>query len=127
VTPRQLAQASLVLPETTWRNEDSARLALARFVQQSGRSLTTRIEVEDVETAVEIVGKGLADSVVPRGVLGELVPRLAPGVGHVSLRPRLYDTVAVVHRRDAVLTPATRLVIELATARIASITEPVTR
>ena len=127
VTARQLSEATLVLPETTWRNEDSARLALARMVQQAGRSLTTRIEVEDVETAVEIVGRGLADSVVPLGVLSELVPRLAPSVGWVSLRPRLYETIAVVHRRDAMLLPATRLVIELATTRIRSITEPVVR
>lgn len=125
VTPRQLAAARLVLAETTWRTEDSSRLALTRAVQETGLSLVTRIEVEDVETAVEVVGRGLADSVVPRGVFNALVPRLAAGVGCVSMRPRMYDTLAIVHRSDAALSPAGRHVIELATARIRAIAEPV--
>lgn len=124
ITPRRLAAATLVLAETTWRSVDSARVAIATAVQQAGRTLETRIEVEDVETAVELVGRGLADSVAPKGVLAELVPRLAPGVGWVSLRPRLYETVAVVHRRDAVLSPAARLITDLAVARIRAIAEP---
>ncbi len=125
VTPRALAEAPLVLPEATWRDRDSARVALSRFAQQAGRSLTTRIEVEDVETVVELVGRGLADSVLPSGVLAELGPRLAPGVGSVSLRPRLHDTITVVHRRDAVLSAGARLVLELAVARIRAVCEPV--
>jgi DNA-binding transcriptional LysR family regulator len=124
VTPRALAAATLVLPETTWRTQDSARVALARFVQETGRSLQTRIEVEDVETAIELVARGLADSVVPRGALSELGPRLAPDVGWVSLRPRQYDSVAVVHRRDAVLSPGAQLVTELAVQRMREVTEP---
>lgn len=127
VTPKALAAAQLVLPEATWRTQDSTRVALNRFVQEAGRSLSTRIEVEDVETAVELVEQGLADSVVQRAVLDELGPRLAPGTGWVSLRPRLYDTIAVVHRRDAVLSPGAQLVISLAVERIQAVTEPVGR
>jgi DNA-binding transcriptional LysR family regulator len=125
VTAKQLAGSSLVLAETTWRNVDSSRLMLTQMLQENGLKLRTRIEVEDVETAMEIVGLGLADSVLPRGVVDQLVPRLAPDVGFVSLRPRMYDTLAIVHRSDAILSPAARVVIELATKRIQSITEPV--
>jgi DNA-binding transcriptional LysR family regulator len=124
VTASMLADAPLVLSETTWRDEDSSRRMLRQMVQRTGSTLRTRIEVEDVETAVEIVGLGLADSVLPRGVVEQLVPRLAPDVGWVSLRPRMYDTIAVVHRRDAELSPAARSVIELATRRIRSVCEP---
>ncbi|MGH3384232.1 MAG: LysR family transcriptional regulator [Nocardioidaceae bacterium] len=125
VTATVLSKASLVMAETSWRQEDSSRRTLREMLQQVGHRLTTRIEVEDVETAVEAVGLGLADSVVPQGVVNQLVPRLAPGVGWVSLRPRTYDTLAVVHRNDAELSVAARLVIELATQRIQSVTEPV--
>jgi DNA-binding transcriptional LysR family regulator len=125
VAAKTLAAAPLVLPEATWRNRDSTRMALDRFAQEAGRSLQTRIEVEDVETAVELVEHGVADSVVQRAVLDELRPRLAPSVGWVSLRPRLHDTIAVVHRRDAVLSPGAQLVIELAVDRIRAVTEPV--
>ena len=127
VTARQLADAELVLPETTWRTEDSARTALTSLVQRSGWTLRTRIEVEDVETAVELVGRGVADSVLQLGVVTELAPRLAPGATWVSLRPRLYDTLAIVHRRDAVLSPATALMIDLAVRRIREVTETVGR
>lgn len=125
VTAKALAAAALVLPEATWRTQDAGRLLLDRFAQEAGRTLQTRIECEDVETALELVQRGLADSVVQRAVIDELGPRLAPDVGWVPLRPRLYDTIGVVHRKDAVLSAGARLVIDLAVARIQAVTEPV--
>lgn len=126
VTAQRLARASLVMPETTWRAEDSTRIVLRQMLHETGRNPTTRIEVEDVETAVELAGRGLADTIIPRGAVDQLLPRLAPDAGFVSLRPRQYDTLAIVHRAGAVLSPAAQLMIELATARIRSIAEPVT-
>ncbi len=125
ITAHRLAQASLVMPETTWRADDSTRTLLRQMLHETGRNPQTRIEVEDVETAVELVGMGLADSVIPRGAAAQLLPRLAPEAGMVSLRPRQYDTLAIVHRADAALSPAAQLMIELATRRIQSIAEPV--
>lgn len=126
VSAHRLAQASLVMPETSWRHVDSIRIILRRMLHETGRNPTTRIEVEDIETAVELVGMGLADSIIPRGAAEQLLPRLAPDAGWVSLRPRVYDTFAVVHRADATLSPAARLMIELATARIQEVAEPLT-
>ncbi len=125
VTAQKLAEASVVMPETTWRSDDSTRIVLRRMLHETGRNPQTRIEVEDVETAVELVGMGLADSVIPRGAAEQLLPRLAPTAGWVSLRPRQYDMLAIVHRAGATLSPAAKLMIELATARIQSIAEPV--
>jgi DNA-binding transcriptional LysR family regulator len=93
----------------------------------TGINPQTRIEVEDVETAVELVGMGLADSVIPHGAAEALLPRLAPDAGWVSLRPRQADTIAIVHRKGATLSPAAQLMIELATERIQAIAEPVRR
>ncbi|MDT9595393.1 LysR family transcriptional regulator [Nocardioides zeae] len=124
VTASRLAQATLVMPETTWRAVDSTRIVLRQMLHETGRNPTTRIEVEDVETAVELVGMGLADSVIPRGAADSLLPRLAPHAGSVPLRPRQYDVIAVVHRAEATLSPAAELMIELATARIQQIAEP---
>jgi DNA-binding transcriptional LysR family regulator len=125
VTAARLAQASLVMPETTWRSEDSTRIVLRRMLHEAGRNPKTRIEVEDVETAVELVGMGLADSVIHRGDAEQLLSRLAPHAGFVPLRPRQFDTMAIVHRAGAALSPAATLMIELATRRIQAITEPV--
>jgi DNA-binding transcriptional LysR family regulator len=125
ITADRLARASLVLAETTWRATDSTRVLLRQMLHETGRNPATRIEVEDVETAVELVGLGLADSVVHRGVAAQLLPRLAPHAGHVSLRPKQFDTLAIVHRAGATLSPAAQLMIELATRRIQAVAEPV--
>ena len=125
VNAQRLAQASLVMPETTWRATDSTRIVLRQMLHETGRNPQTRIEVEDVETAVELVGMGLADSVVPKGAALQLLPRLAPNAGWVAMRPKQFDTLAIVHRAGATLSPAARLMIELATRRIQEIAEPV--
>jgi DNA-binding transcriptional LysR family regulator len=125
VTAQRLAAASLVMPETTWREQDSTRTVLRQMLHETGRNPQTRIEVEDVETAVELVGMGLADSVIERGAAEQLIPRLAPNAGWVRLRPRQYDTFAIVHRAGASLSPAALLMIELATKRIQAIAEPI--
>lgn len=125
VTAHRLSLATLVMSETTYRAVDSTRATLRQLMHETGRNPQTRIEVEDIETAVELVGLGLADSVVPKGAAEQLIPRLAPNAGWVPLRPRQWDTFAVVHRTGAVLSPAAQLMIELATARIQAIAEPI--
>ncbi|HEX5089646.1 MAG TPA: LysR family transcriptional regulator [Nocardioides sp.] len=125
VTAKRLSEASLVMPETTWRATDSTRMMLRQLLHETGQNPPTRIEVEDVEIAVELVGLGLADSVIPRGAAEQLLPRLAPNADWVSFRPRLYDNFAIVHRRGATLSPAAQLMIELATKRIQAIAQPI--
>ena len=125
ITAHRLSQASLVMPETTWRADDSTRRVLRQMLHETGRNPQTRIEVEDVETAVELVGMGYADSVIPKGAADQLLARLAPTAGWVSLRPRQYDMFAIVHRAGATLSPAAQLMIELATKRIQDIAEPI--
>lgn len=125
VTARRLSEATLVMPETTFRAVDSVRIILRQMLHETGRNPQSRIEVEDVESAVELVGMGLADAVITKGAAVQLLPRLAPDAGWVSLRPAQHDTLAIVHRRDAILSPAARLMIELATARIQAIAEPI--
>ncbi len=125
VTAARLAQAELVMPETTWRAVDSTRIVLRRMMHESGRNPQTRIEVEDVETAVELVGLGLVDTVIPKGAASQLLPRLAPDAGYVSLRPRQYDSIAIVHRAGATLSPAAQLMIEVATRRIQEVAEAI--
>jgi DNA-binding transcriptional LysR family regulator len=125
MTAARLARAALVMPETTWRSTDSIRIVLRRFLHEAGHNPQTRIEVEEIETAVELVARGYADSVIPRGAAEQLLPRMADNVGFVSLRPKQYDVMAIVHRAGAALSPAAQLMIELATKHIQAITQPV--
>jgi DNA-binding transcriptional LysR family regulator len=125
VTAAQIGQAQLVMAETTWRDVDSTRLVLRQMLHAAGQNPRTRIEVEDVETAIEIVALGLADSVIPRAAAEQLLPRLAPNAGFASLRPRQYDTIGIVHRAGANLSIAARKMIEIATREIRAVAEPV--
>ncbi len=125
VTARRLAEARLVLADTSYRATDSMRLALRKMLHEAGHNPQTRIEVEDVETAIELTGRGLADTVVHQGAAKELVPRLAPGATWTVLRPRQYETFAIVHRVNATLSPAAQLMIELAVKRIRDVAEPI--
>ena len=101
MTAHRLSLASLVMPETTWRADDSTRRVLRQMLHETGRNPQTRIEVEDVETAVELVGMGYADSVIPRGAAVQLIPRLAPE-GRVGVAA----TAAVRHVRRSCTAPA---------------------
>ncbi|HEY9563522.1 MAG TPA: LysR family transcriptional regulator [Nocardioides sp.] len=125
ITAAKLATANLVMPDSTFRAEDSTRIVLRKLLHETGHNPQTRIEVEDVETAVELVGMGLVDTVIPKGAAEQLLPRLAPNAGYVGLRPKQVDTIAIVHRANARLSPAARLMIELATRRIQAIADPI--
>jgi DNA-binding transcriptional LysR family regulator len=125
VTAARLARASLVMPETTWRATDSTRVVLRRMLHETGYNPTTRIEVEDVETAVELVGRGLADSVVHRGVAAQLLTRLAPTAGLGSVGPSEGNALGLGRRPGEPLSPSARLMTELATRRIQAVAEPV--
>lgn len=119
VSAAALATASLVLPDVTWREEDSTRQLLAQAVQAAGYSLAKpRVEVEAVETALEVAAHGLADTICWKGVLLRLADRLPERLGWVSLDPPLYEAYAIAHRPVAELSPATRMVVELAAARM---------
>lgn len=122
VTATRLARAPLALAWASWAN-DPTRAALATVVESAGHTLQTRVEVEDVETTIEIAASGEADTVVALGILHLLGDRVPPQLGWGAVRPRIYDRFAIVHRRDAVLSPATQLMIELVTARLLAVSE----
>jgi DNA-binding transcriptional LysR family regulator len=122
-----LARAPLVLSEVSWGNEDSTRRQLAARVQGIGEVLQPRVEVEDVETALEVAGRGLADAVVARGVLHRLADRIPPELDWVPLDPPLADTFAIVHRQGATVSRATQVVIELVRDHMEQLAEAVRR
>ncbi|HEV2887734.1 MAG TPA: LysR family transcriptional regulator [Jatrophihabitans sp.] len=121
VTAAELAVAPLVLSEASWGNEDSTRRQLARAVQSVGATLRPRIEVEDIETALEVAALGLADTVTARGLLHRLGDRLSPQLRWVPLRPRIFDEFAIVHRHGATLSPASQAVVAMAAARMRAV------
>ena len=116
VTAERLAKARLVLPYASWAEADTTRRQLAQRVQGTGMSLSPVADVDDIETALEIAARGLADTIASRGLLRGLGG--ADKLYAAPLRPRMWDSFAVVHRRQTDLSPAARAVLELAVAKL---------
>ena len=118
VTPARLADATLVLSEATWGERDYSRQQLLRAAQAVHRTLRPHIEVENVETALDVAARGHADTIAARGVVHRLADQLPRPLFSAPLRPRLYDHFAIVHRHNTTLSQATRTLIDLATTRL---------
>ncbi|MFT4262637.1 MAG: LysR family transcriptional regulator [Nocardioides sp.] len=125
VTPHRLSLANLALSQSSFKDVDSTRIKLSQMMAEHGRTLAPKIEVEDVETVIELAGRGVADTVTTKGIADVLIPTLAPRAAYVSLRPKVYETFAIAHRPGATLSNAARFMIELATRRMHDYAEPV--
>ena len=118
VTAATLSAATLVLSEVTWGDDDYTRQQLKRTVQAAGGSLQPAIEVENVETALEIAALGLADAITARSIFRRRRSILGAPLFCAPLKPRVFDHFAIVRRREAMISRPVQAVIELATLRM---------
>lgn len=107
----QLAQSVLVLPEARWGDEDPTRRQLAERAQRAGVTIRPRIEVQHANAALELAARGLGDTLVTRALLDALGYR--DRLAGVPLEPPLHETFAFIRRRNARLSPATRVLMTL--------------
>ena len=116
VTVQQLADAPLILSEARWGAEDPLRRMLTDRARAAGVELRPQIEVEFQTAAVELASHGLGDSLV-----SYLVTRWSgyPGRLHwVRLEPPVHERFAFITRTGGVLSPATRVFMDLAHTHI---------
>lgn len=118
MTIERLAAAPLILSEAGWGAEDPTRRQLAERGQRAGVRIEPTIDLEDVEVAVELAGRGVGDTIVSRGILLELGRRLPSRLGWVPFAERLDDTFAFIWRRGAQLSPAAREFVTFAQRRL---------
>jgi DNA-binding transcriptional LysR family regulator len=111
VTIERLAEAPLVLYDSRYAADDPTRRQLAERAQRAGRRIAPVIEVEDFDAALRIAAAGLADTVVAtRYVRSQAFP---PALHTTSLAEPMFDVLAFVTRRAAVLSPAGRELVRL--------------
>lgn len=121
-TAERLAEAPLVLPEARWGNSDPTRRRLLERAQKAGVALTSVVEVESPALAIDLAARGIGDTI-------SSLP-LARSLGYmdrlhsVSLDPPLHETFAFITRREAHVSPATRVLIELAIKRLSQLESP---
>lgn len=120
VTIADIAAADLVLYDAHYGWRDPTRRQLAERAQLEGITLTPRIEVEHVESALGIVALGGGDTIVSTAVSRS---RSFPeNISTVSFDNPLYDTIAIVQRRASVLSPATHEIARLARQMLLKVT-----
>ena len=116
VTLEAIAEAPLVLYDAHYGDADPTRRQLAGRLQQIGRRLAPRIEVEYLAGALNLVAQGVGDTIVARAALdGGLVPA---GVRTAPFADPLYDTLAIAKQRGLPLSPATRELVSIAVDRL---------
>jgi DNA-binding transcriptional LysR family regulator len=115
---RRVADAPLVLPDASYGAQDPTRRQLAELAQRAGVTVEPQIDVEDIESALDLVALGHGDTIVSHGVLWSLGDRLSANVGWAPFAEPLYDTFAFAWRRGAQLSPAAREFLALAEERL---------
>jgi DNA-binding transcriptional LysR family regulator len=110
MTLARLAETPLILYDASHGFDDPTRRQLAARAQEAGIVLTPHFEVEHVETAIQLVERGLGETIAARAVARELSRGAVTTIGLVE---PLHDSFALVTRRDAQLSLGTVTLLEL--------------
>lgn len=111
VSIADVVRPPLILYDATHGFNDPTRRQLADRAQRAGVPIQPLIEVEHVETALQLVARGLGATIASRAVLaGSQPPAQLWGVGFAE---PFYDFFALVTRRGATVSPGTRVLIGL--------------
>ena len=116
----RLTERPLILYDARFGWNDPTRRQLMDRAQRAGVKLEPDIEVEYVETALELAARGLGDTIAARAITAT-GRSFAHRLGSVAFDPPLFDTFAFVHRRNAHLSPATRAFMAMAEKRIVGV------
>jgi LysR family cyn operon transcriptional activator len=119
MTIEQLAEATLVLPEARWGDEDPTRRQLAERAQRAGVTLKPRTEVQHAGAALELAARGVGDTLVTRALLDTL--GYGDRLASVPLDPPLREAFAFIRRRNSRLSPATRALMTLTQHHLAGL------
>ena len=112
VNIHEVAGAKLVLYDAYAGWSDPTRRQLLERARLEGLTIDPAIEVEHVETALSLVATGAADTIVSRTIAESAT--FPPGIDVTPFSDPFYDTIALVQREGAYLSPATKRLAELA-------------
>lgn len=113
VSIRQLAEVPLILYDARWGAEDPTRRALAERAQRAGVRLEPAMEVEELQSALDLAARGLGDTVVSEAIALRR-GSFPSALGVAAFDEPIAQTMAFIARRDAPLSPATRELIAIA-------------
>ncbi len=112
VTIEEVSDAKLVLYDAYAGWDDPTRRQLLERARLRGLTIDPAIEVEHVETALNLVATSAADTMVCRTIAeGAAFPE---SIHVTAFAEPMYDTVALIWREGTYLSPATRRLADLA-------------
>lgn len=112
VTIEEMAATELVLYDAHSGWKDPTRRQIQERAHAAGVKVNPVIEVEHVETAINLVATGAGDSMVSKTIVE--TPNFPQHVRTFRFAEPLYDTIALIQQEGAYLSPATRKFAELA-------------
>jgi DNA-binding transcriptional LysR family regulator len=108
---QRLAETRLIVytAASGWR--DSIRRPLMEWAQANGLELKASIEVEHLESALELANHGLGGTYIPKAIAATVLARTR--LKAVPFEQPLFDTYAFIRRRDHKLSAATAELVSL--------------
>lgn len=113
-----ITEAPLVLYDAYYGWRDPTRRQLADRAQVAGVRLEPMIEVENIESALGLVSRGVGDTIVSRAVTRHAV--FPENIRTIGFAEPIYDTIALITRQNTTLSPATAELARIATSMILS-------
>lgn len=110
-TSETVANAPMILYDTH-KGLDPTRRQLETRAQAEGLKVGTIMELENVESALTLVSKGIGDSYVFEAMMKS--KQFPKDLLTTPFYPPLYDTIALIKREGAILSPATKEMVKLA-------------
>ncbi|OAN33443.1 LysR family transcriptional regulator [Microbacterium sp. H83] len=108
----EISEAKLVLYDAFAGWDDPTRRQLLERARLRGLTIEPALEVEHVETALDLVAAGTADTIVSRSIAES--DGFPTGIRTFPLAEPMHDTIALVQREGMLLSSATRRLVELA-------------
>ena len=112
MTIEELAESKLVLYDAFAGWRDPTRRQILERARLKGLKIEPAIEVEHVDTALGLVATGAAGTFVPQAIVSG--PGFPKNIHAVPFAEPLYDTIALIQREGAYLSPATRKMAQMA-------------
>lgn len=122
MTIEELAESKLVLYDAFAGWRDPTRRQLLERARLKGLKIEAAIEVEHVDTALGLVATGAGGTFVPEAIVSG--PGFPRNVHAVPFTEPLYDTIALIEREGAYLSPATRKMAQMAARTLLSKVPP---
>ncbi|MGI8457158.1 MAG: LysR family transcriptional regulator [Propionibacteriaceae bacterium] len=119
VTMERVATTALILYDAHYGWSDPTRRQLADRAQAAGVRLEPLIEVENVESALDLVSRGMGQTIASRSVVRHA--SFPSGLRATAFAEPFYETIALVKRRASTLSPGTAELAQMATTMLLAV------